>query len=112
MSAHSRPMARLYATGRAQSGPLLECCFRISIVICGSPVRKTHQEASVPSRKIGRHATIVLEAAGEGTKMADHCSPIFRPRLSLFGDHLRTVLAVRVRVAALNNGAPLTGSGP
>ena len=37
----------------------------------------------------------MLEAAGEGTKMADHLSPIFRPSLSLFSDHLRTVLAVK-----------------
>lgn len=37
----------------------------------------------------------MLEAAGEGTKGADRLSPIFRPRLSLFSDHLKTVLAVK-----------------
>src|ERR1039458_5535258 len=41
----------------------------------------------------------VLEAAGEGTKMAAKWSPPrgadLSPRLSLFSDHLRTVLAVK-----------------
>ena len=37
----------------------------------------------------------MLEAVGEGTKMADHFSPKVRSRLSLLCDHLRTVLAVK-----------------
>src|SRR5664279_2201044 len=54
----------------------------------------------------------VLEAAGEGTKMADHFSPIFRPRLSLFSDHLRTVLAVKGSLRRAQQRRALDGSGP
>ena len=54
----------------------------------------------------------MLEAAGEGTKMADHLSPIFRPRLSLFSDHLRTVLAVKGSLRRAQQRRALDGSGP
>ena len=54
----------------------------------------------------------MLEAAGEGTKMADHLSPIFRPRLSLFSDHLRTVLAVKGSLRRALQRRALDGSGP
>ena len=42
-----------------------------------------------------RYIAQMLEAVGEGTKMADHFSPKVRPRLSLLRDRLRTVLAVK-----------------
>ena len=54
----------------------------------------------------------VLEAAGEGTKIVHHPSPGFRPRLSLFNNHLRTVLAVKGSLRRAQQRRALDGSGP
>jgi hypothetical protein len=53
----------------------------------------------------------VLEAAGEGTKMADHVSPIFRPAFPSSAIISERSSPSRVRFAAPNNGAPLTAPG-
>jgi hypothetical protein len=53
----------------------------------------------------------LLEAAGEGTKMADHLSPIFRPAFPSSAIISERSSPSRVRFAALNNGAPLTAPG-
>jgi hypothetical protein len=56
--------------------------------------------------------TIVLEAVGEGTILAAHVSPTLSPRLSLFSDHLRTVLAVKGSLRRVQQRRALDGSGP
>src|ERR1035437_5110266 len=48
----------------------------------------------------------VSEAAGEGTKMADHLSPIFRPAFPSSAIISERSSPSRVRYAAPNNGAP------
>ena len=53
----------------------------------------------------------LLEAAGEGTKMADHFSPIFRPAFPSSAILSERSSPSRVRFAAPNNGAPLTAPG-
>ncbi|MGD0776750.1 MAG: hypothetical protein ABSC05_28365 [Candidatus Solibacter sp.] len=53
----------------------------------------------------------LLEAAGEGTKMADHFSPIFRPAFPSSANISERSSPSRVRFAAPNNGAPLTAPG-
>src|ERR1039457_863065 len=53
----------------------------------------------------------VLEAAGEGTKMADHISPAFRPAFPSSAIISERSSPSRVRFAAPNNGAPLTAPG-
>jgi hypothetical protein len=60
----------------------------------------------------------MFEPLGEekkgGGRGAQNGGPPFAnlsPRLSLFSDHLRTVLAVKGSLRALNNGAPLTAPG-
>jgi hypothetical protein len=53
----------------------------------------------------------VLEAAGEGTKMAVHFSPIFRPAFPSSAIISERSSPSRVRFAAPNNGAPLTAPG-
>jgi hypothetical protein len=53
----------------------------------------------------------VLEAAGEGTKMADHLSPIVRPAFPSSAIISERSSPSRVRFAAPNNGAPLTAPG-
>jgi hypothetical protein len=53
----------------------------------------------------------LLEAAGEGTKMADHLSPIFRPAFPSSAIISERSSPSRVRFAAPNNGAPLTAPG-
>ena len=53
----------------------------------------------------------VLEAAGEGTKMADHFSPIFRPAFPSSAIISERSSPSRVRFATPNNGAPLTAPG-
>jgi len=53
----------------------------------------------------------VLEAAGEGTKMADHVSPTFRPAFPSSAIISERSSPSRVRYAAPNNGAPLTAPG-
>jgi predicted phosphodiesterase len=53
----------------------------------------------------------VSEAAGEGTKMADHLSPIFRPAFPSSAIISERSSPSRVRYAAPNNGAPLTAPG-
>jgi hypothetical protein len=53
----------------------------------------------------------LLEAAGEGTKMADHVSPIFRPAFPSSAIISERSSPSRVRFAAPNNGAPLTAPG-
>jgi hypothetical protein len=53
----------------------------------------------------------VLGAAGEGTKMADHLSPIFRPAFPSSAIISERSSPSRVRCAAPNNGAPLTAPG-
>ena len=57
-------------------------------------------------------AACLSEAAGEGTKMADHLSPIVRPAFPSSAIISERSSPSRVRFAAPNNGAPLTGSGP
>ena len=54
---------------------------------------------------------LVLEAVGEGTKMADHGSPGFRPAFPSLSIILERSSPSRVRFAAPNNGAPLTAPG-
>src|ERR1035437_4177254 len=53
----------------------------------------------------------LLEAAGEGTKMADHLSPIVRPAFPSSAIISERSSPSRVRFAAPNNGAPLTAPG-
>ena len=53
----------------------------------------------------------MLEAAGEGTKMADHLSPIFRPAFPSSAIISERSSPSRVRFAAPYNGAPLTAPG-
>jgi hypothetical protein len=53
-----------------------------------------------------------VRGGGRGTKMADHLSPLFRPRLSLFSDHLRTVLAVKGSLRRAQQRRALDRSGP
>ena len=64
------------------------------------------QDAGLESRQA------LLEAAGEGTKIVHHPSPGFRPRLSLFNNHLRTVLAVKGSLRRAQQRRALDGSGP
>ena len=54
---------------------------------------------------------LLLEAAGEGTKMADHLSPIVRPAFPSSAIISERSSPSRVRFAAPNNGAPLTAPG-
>jgi hypothetical protein len=54
----------------------------------------------------------MLEAAGEGTKMADHLSLTFRPAFPLYSDHLRTVLAVKGSLRRAQQRRALDRSGP
>ena len=54
---------------------------------------------------------MVLEAAGEGTKMADHLSLHVRPGFPSSAIILERSSPSRVRSAAPNNGAPLTALG-
>ena len=56
--------------------------------------------------------SILLEAAGEGTKMADHFSPKVRPAFPSSAIIPERSSPPRVRCAAPNNGAPLTACGP
>jgi len=53
----------------------------------------------------------LLEAAGEGTKMADHLSLGFRPAFPSSAIISERSSPSRVRFAAPNNGAPLTAPG-
>src|SRR5665647_2722570 len=53
----------------------------------------------------------MLEAVGEGTKMADHLSPLFRPAFPSSAIISERSSPSRVRFAAPNNGAPLTAPG-
>jgi hypothetical protein len=53
----------------------------------------------------------LLEAVGEGTKMADHLSPVFRPAFPSSAIISERSSPSRVRFAAPNNGAPLTAPG-
>src|ERR1017187_4171186 len=53
----------------------------------------------------------MLEAVGEDTKMADYCSPIFRPAFPSSAIISERSSPSRVRFAAPNNGAPLTPPG-
>jgi hypothetical protein len=57
------------------------------------------------------YSHLVLEAAGEDTKMADHLSPIFRPAFPSSVIISERSSPSRVRYAAPNNGAPLTAPG-
>jgi hypothetical protein len=52
-----------------------------------------------------------LEALGEGTKMAEHLSPLFRPAFPSSAIISERSSPSRVRFAAPNNGAPLTAPG-
>src|ERR1017187_5385400 len=61
--------------------------------------------------RLSRSAKSMLEAAGEGTKMADHFSPIFRPAFPSSAIISERSSPSRVRFAAPNNGAPLTAPG-
>ncbi len=62
-------------------------------------------------KALGVEVGLVLEAAGEGTKMADHVSPIFRPAFPSSAIISERSSPSRVRFAAPNNGAPLTAPG-
>ncbi len=53
----------------------------------------------------------MLEAAGEGTILADHFSPTFRPAFPSSAIISERSSPSRVRFAAPNNGAPLTAPG-
>ena len=55
---------------------------------------------------------MVLEAVGEGTKMADQFSPKVRPAFPSSVIISERSSPSRVRCAAPNNGAPLTACGP
>jgi hypothetical protein len=66
-----------------------------------------------PSNNNGDEDTAqMLVAVGEGTKMADHASPGFRPAFPSQSIILERSSPSRVRFAAPNNGAPLTAPGP
>src|SRR5512132_4216735 len=54
---------------------------------------------------------LLLEAVGEGTKMADHFSPKVRPAFPSSAIISERSSPSRVRCAAPNNGAPLTAPG-
>jgi hypothetical protein len=53
----------------------------------------------------------VLEAVGEGTILAAHVSPMFRPAFPSSAIISERSSPSRVRCAAPNNGAPLTAPG-
>jgi MscS family membrane protein len=54
----------------------------------------------------------MLEAASEGTILVHHGFASISPRLSLFGDHPRTVLAVKGSLRRAQQRRALDGSGP
>ena len=83
------------------------------IEICKSYVRccDACQQREVHHKVNGEMQTDVLEAAGEGTKMADHFSLQFRPAFPSSAIILERSSPSRVRFAAPNNGAPLTAPG-
>ena len=56
-------------------------------------------------------ANYLLEAAGEGTILADHLSPTFRSAFHSSAIISERSSPSRVRFAAPNNGAPLTAPG-
>ena len=60
---------------------------------------------------LGAQTGRVLEAAGEGTILADHFSPTFRPAFPSSAIISERSSPSRVRFAAPNNGAPLTAPG-
>ena len=66
--------------------------------------------ASTPKGESGA-ALRLLEAAGEGTILADHFSPTFRPAFPSSAIISERSSPSRVRFAAPNNGAPLTAPG-
>ena len=66
-------------------------------------------EVRLTQEEVG--ALDVSEAAGEGTKMADHFSPILRPAFPSSAILSERSSPSRVRFAAPNNGAPLTAPG-
>ena len=67
--------------------------------------------ACIPNLVVLHFLVQVLEAAGEGTKMADHVSPIFRPAFPSSAIISERSSPSRVRFAAPNSGAPLTAPG-
>jgi hypothetical protein len=81
------------------------CCHSIprALNVCGST--GSHCEKTPEGARL-------LEAAGEGTKMADHFSPKVRPAFPSSVIISERSSPSRVRCAAPNNGAPLTACGP
>src|ERR1035441_9153827 len=71
----------------------------------------TERVVSFLTEELVRFGHEVLEAAGEGTKMADHLSPSFRPAFPSSAIISERSSLSRVRSAAPNNGAPLTAPG-
>jgi hypothetical protein len=64
------------------------------------------------SKRTGRARAGLLEAVGEGTKMAGPLSPKVRPAFPSSAIISERSSPSRVRYAAPNNGAPLTACGP
>ena len=87
---------------------------RSMILTSQLPVARWHEQIGDPTVADGildRLVHNVSEAAGQGTKMADHFSPIFRPAFPSSAILSERSSPSRVRFAAPNNGAPLTAPG-
>jgi len=76
------------------------------------PKRGVHHGGLGKGNSLGmRYRHCLLEAVGEGTILAAHVSPIFRPAFPSSAIILEWSSPSRVRCAAPNNGAPLTAPG-
>src|SRR5450432_3847236 len=100
--------AKLYQRGVAVS--VVENAFVLAAA------RRLMRPADAPPlgtiRSLAYFLPVMLEAAGEGTKMADHFSPKVRPAFPSSVIISERSSPSRVRCAAPNNGAPLTACGP
>jgi hypothetical protein len=65
----------------------------------------------IAGEQVLQNLTDLLEAVGEGTVLADHFSPIFRPAFPSSAIVSERSSPSRVRFAAPNNGASLTARG-
>ena len=78
---------------------------------CGWVLERLVGDAGQTGRVPCREGS-VLEAVGEGTILAAHVSPTFRPAFPSSAIISERSSPSRVRCAAPNNGAPLTACGP
>src|ERR1035437_6461909 len=106
-------------TGWKKLGDVTYCpqCWRKKYILraitmpVASPLDCSWDELRKALRTMWAQTTAVLEEIGEGTKMADHLSPVFRPAFPSSAIISERSSPSRVRFAAPNNGAPLTAPG-